>query len=189
MTTTLIEQFTHALTEFSSRVELVGDAQWSDPTPCTEWDVRTLVAHMVDEARWAPYLLSGGTVSDAGDRFAGDPLGDDPKAAWRESAGAAREAFAVDGALDRTVSVSSGEMGARDYLWEMTVDATVHAWDLARAIGADERLDPELVRRIHTQREKDPHAFVESGLFRPPVQVAAHADLQARMLGLMGRRT
>jgi len=189
MTTTLIEQYAHALTEFGSRVELVGDAQWADPTPCTDWDVRKLVAHVVDEARWAPYLLSGGRVSDAGDRFSGDPLGDDPAAAWRTAAAAARAAFAADGALDRTVSVSSGEMGARDYLWEMTVDATVHAWDLARAIGADERLEPELVRRIHTQREKDPDAYVESGLFGPPVQVAAHADLQARMLGLMGRRS
>jgi len=189
MTTTLLEQYAHALTEFGTRVDLVGDAQWSDPTPCKEWDVRTLVAHVVDEARWAPYLLSGGTVSDAGDRFSDDPLGDDPKAAWREAAAAARGAFAAEGALDHTVSVSAGEMGARDYLWEMTVDATVHAWDLARAVGADERLDPELVRRIHTQREKDPEAFVDIGLFAPPVQVAAHADLQARMLGLMGRRS
>lgn len=189
MTTTLIEQYAHALSEFGSRVELVGDAQWSEPTPCTDWDVRKLVAHVVDEARWAPHLLSGGTVSDAGDRFSGDPLGDDPKTAWSEAAAAAREAFAAEGALDHTVLVSAGEMGARDYLWEMTVDATVHAWDLARAIGADERLDPELVRRIHNQREKDPEAYVESGLFRPPVQVAAHADLQARMLGLTGRRS
>lgn len=193
MTTTLLEQYAHALAEFGSRVELVGDEQWSDATPCAEWDVRALVAHVVDEARWAPYLLSGGAVADAGDRFSGDPLGDDPKGAWRVASAAAREAFEAAGALDHTVSRglpgSSGEMAARDYVWEMTVDATVHAWDLARAIGADERLDPELVRRIHNQRERDPGAFVASGLFAPPVQVAAHADLQARMLGLMGRRS
>ncbi len=193
MTTTLLEQYAHALTEFGSRVELVGDEQWSDPTPCTEWDVRTLVAHVVDEARWAPYLLSGGTVAEAGDRFSGDALGDDPRAAWRDAGAAAREAFSAEGALDRTVSRclpgTSGEMGARDYLWDLTVDATVHAWDLARAIAADERLDAELVRRIHNEREKDPGAFVDKGLFAPPVQVAAHADLQARMLGMMGRRS
>jgi len=189
MSTTLIEQYDHALDEFGSRVELIGDGQWSDPTPCADWDVRTLVAHVVDEARWAPYLLSGGAVADAGDRFSGDPLAGDPKSAWREAAAAAREAFDADGALDQTVSVSAGQMGARDYLWEMTVDATVHAWDLARGIGADDRLNAELVRRIHTEREKHPGALVGSGLFAPPVQVAALADLQARMLGLMGRRS
>ena len=189
MSTTLIEQYEHAVGEFGSRVELIRDDQWSNPTPCTDWDVRTLVAHLVDETRWAPYLISGGTVADAGDRFSGDPLGADPKAAWRAAAAAALESFAADGALDRTVSVSSGEMAARDYLWDMTVDATVHAWDLARGIGADERLDQELVRRIHAEREKDPDALAETGLFAQPIQVAVHADLQARMLGLMGRRS
>jgi uncharacterized protein (TIGR03086 family) len=189
MSSTLIEQYEHALGEFGRRVELIDDSQWSDPTPCTEWDVRALVAHVVDEERWVPYLLSGGTVSDAGDRFSGDPLGSDPRAAWRSAASAAREAVVADGALDRTVSVSSGEMAARDYLWELTVDTTIHAWDLARGIGADDRLDPELVRRIHAEREKDPDALAATGMFAPPVQVAVHADLQARMLGLLGRRS
>jgi uncharacterized protein (TIGR03086 family) len=185
---TLLEQYDHALAEFGQRVEQVGDDQWSNPTPCTEWDVRTLVAHVVDEQRWAPYLLAGGTVADAGDRFAGDPLGDDPKGAWRTASGAAREAFEAAGALDHHVAVSWGEISARDYLWQMTVDATVHAWDLARGIGADERLDAELVRRIHAETEKDVESLAASGRFDPPVHVASHADLQARMLALFGRR-
>ena len=185
---TLLEQYDHAVAEFDKRVQQVRDDQWSAPTPCTDWDVRALVAHLVDECRWVPYLLQGGTVADAGDRFAGDPLGDDPKAAWVAASRAARDAFAAAGALDHTVSLSYGETSARDYIWEMTVDATVHAWDLARAIGADERLDPELVRRIHTEAEKDGESRAASGLYDPPVHVPAHADLQARMLGLFGRR-
>lgn len=186
---TLLEQYDHALAEFGSRVELVTDDQWSASTPCADWDVRALVAHLVDECRWVPYLIGGGTVADAGDRFAGDPLGDDPKAAWRSASEAARAAFAADGALDRTVVLSYGETSARDYIWEMTVDATVHAWDLARGIGADDRLDAELVRRIHLETEKDTDSLAATGLFDPPVHVPAHADLQARMLGLFGRRS
>jgi uncharacterized protein (TIGR03086 family) len=185
---TLLEQYEHALAEFGKRVEQVGDDQWSSSTPCTEWDVRRLVAHVVDEQRWAPYLLSGGTVADVGDRFADDPLGDDPKAAWRAASEAARDAFEAAGALDHHVVVSYGEISARDYLWEMTVDAAVHAWDLARGIGADDRLDPELVRRIHTETEKDVESLAASGRFDPPVHVASHSDLQARMLALFGRR-
>src|SRR5215210_3396819 len=145
---TLLEQYEHALTEFGNRVEQVGDDQWGNPTPCPDWDVRALVAHLVDEQRWAPYLLGGGTVADAGDRFAGDPLGDDPKGAWSAASAAALDAFSADGGLDRPVRLSYGEVSARDYIWEMTVDATVHAWDLARGIGVDDRLDPELVRRV-----------------------------------------
>lgn len=188
MSSTLLEQYDHALAEVTSRVEQVGDDQWGQPTPCRDWDVRRLVAHLVDEVQWVPYLLDGGSVDGAGDRFSGDPLGADPKAAWREHSRAARDAFNADGALDRTVSVSSGESSARDYLWQMTVDATVHAWDLARGIGADEQLDPELVRRIHHETEKDTESLAASGLFDPPIPVAGHADLQTRMLALFGRR-
>jgi uncharacterized protein (TIGR03086 family) len=185
---TLLEQFDHALSEFDRRVEKIGDDQWSAPTPCEDWDVRALVAHLVDECRWAPDLLSGGTVHDAGDRFVGDPLVDDPREAWRRASGEARRAFAAKGALDHTVVLSYGEASARDYIWEMTVDLAVHAWDLARGIGDDDRLDAELVRRIHTEAEKDVDALAESGLFGPPVPVPTHADLQTHMLGLFGRR-
>jgi uncharacterized protein (TIGR03086 family) len=186
---TLLEQYDHALAEFGSRVEQVRAEQWSASTPCADWDVRALVAHLVDECRWVPYLVGGGSVADAGDRFAGDPLGDDPKAAWREASAAARAAFGAEGALDGTVALSYGETSGRDYIWEMTVDAAVHAWDLARGIGADDRLDPELVRRIHAEVEKDAESLAATGMYDPPVHVPTHADLQARMLGIFGRRS
>lgn len=185
---TLLEQYDHALAEYDSRVSQIADDQWSEPTPCEDWDVRALVAHMVDECRWVPYLLGGGTPQEAGDRFAGDPLGDDPKAAWRAASSAAREALGAEGALDHSVTVSAGEISARDYLWQLTVDLAVHAWDLARGIGVDDQLDHELVRRIHAETEKDTETLAKSGQFHPPLHAPAHADLQTRMLGLFGRR-
>jgi uncharacterized protein (TIGR03086 family) len=186
--TTLLEQYGHAVDGFSARLAVVRDDQWAAATPCTDWDVRALVAHLADEQRWVPYLLDGGRVADAGDRFAADPLGAEPVRAWHEASAAARAAFAAPDALDRHVFLSRGEVSARDYLWEMTVDATVHTWDLARAVGADERLDQELVRRIHAEVDKSPDALAASGLFAPPVPVPAGADLQTRLLGLFGRR-
>jgi uncharacterized protein (TIGR03086 family) len=186
---TLLEQYDHALAEADSRVVQVREHQWSDPTPCTNWDVRALVAHLVDEQRWAPFLLGGGKVAEAGDRFSGDPLGEDPRGAWHRESGAARAAFHTDGALDRTVALSYGDTSARDYLWQLTCDLAVHAWDLARGIGVDERLDAELVRRIHHETQRQVDSLAASGLFDPPVPVATHADLQTRMLALFGRRS
>ncbi len=189
MSSTLLEQYEHAIAGVDERVALIGDDQWESPTPCRDWDVRALVAHLVTEVRWVPYLLAGGTIADAGDRFSGDQLGDDAKAAWRDASRAASEAVHAEGALDRTVALSYGETSARDYLWQMTVDAAVHSWDLARGIGADEQLDPELVRRIHHETEKDTETLAASGLFDPPIVVAGHADLQTQMLALFGRRS
>ena len=185
---TLIEQFDHALTEFASRVVLVAPEQWSRPTPCPDWDVQALVAHVIGQCRAVPYLLAGGSPTDARDSLAADASGADLLASWEAAAASARQAFAVDGALDHTVEVISGPQSARDYIWSLTVDLTVHAWDLARGIESDERLEPELVRRIHAEMVKDVDALMSGGRFDPPVPVPAHADLQARMLGLVGRR-
>ncbi len=189
---TLIEQLDHALTEFGTRVSQVGPDQWHEPTPLPDWDVRTLVAHVVDECRWAPYLLTGGSPAEAGDRFATDPLGEDPGAAWSAASTEAAGAFGREGALDQSVQVTAGEISARDYVWQLTVELTVHAWDLARGIGADDRLDPELVRRIHSEMAKDVDELTAKAAargFAPRIPMPAHADLQTRMLGLVGRRS
>ena len=183
-----LSRFACAMGEFDRRVRAVRPDQWQDPTPCTEWDVRALVDHLVVEQLWAPLLLEGATIADVGDRFDGDQLGDDPVAAWESAAAAAREAFATPGALRRSVELSYGHRPADEYCHEMTMDLTVHAWDLARGIGADERLDEELVHDVLGFIEPRVEELVGTGLFAPPVAVGEGADAQTRLLALLGRR-
>ncbi|MGH3852669.1 MAG: TIGR03086 family metal-binding protein [Pseudonocardiaceae bacterium] len=180
--------FSSALGEFDRRVRGVGAGQWGNTTPCAEWDVRALVNHLVVEQLWTPLLLDGATIDAVGDRFDGDQLGDDPVAAWASAAAAAREAFAAPGALRRSVELSSGPRSAEGYCQEMTLDLTVHAWDLSRAITADERLDAELVRGGLDFIEPHVERLAGTGLFAPPVAVSDGADAQTRLLALLGRQ-
>src|SRR6188472_1572852 len=62
---------------FAALVGEVGAAQWHDETPCSEWDVRRLVHHLLSEQRWVSPLLEGLTIEQVGDRFDGDLMGDD----------------------------------------------------------------------------------------------------------------
>ena len=141
----LAELHSRAVDGFGARVEAVAPGQWGDPTPCSDWDVRTLVNHLVNENAWTAPLFKGATIAEVGDRFDGDLLGDDPKGAWADSAVEAKAAVSEQGALARTVHLSFGDTPAPEYVMQLTADYVVHAWDLARAVGADERLDPELV--------------------------------------------
>ena len=66
-------------------------------------------------------------------------------------------------------------------------DVLVHTWDLARATGQDETLDPAEVRRMREGLEPMSDALSKSGHYNLPVAVPAGADEQTRMLALTGR--
>jgi len=179
--------FRRAHGHFGELVHAVGDDQWGAQTPCSDWDVRALVNHLVYEARWAVPLLEGQTIEQVGDRLEGDLLGDDPKSSYDA---ALRDASAAVTTTDlgSTVHLSYGDVPAQDYLTQLTGDFVVHAWDLARGIGADDRLDPEMVAFVHESAEPMADALAASGLFAPPVDVGDAADPQTKLLALFGRR-
>ncbi|MFF5175816.1 TIGR03086 family metal-binding protein [Micromonospora sp. NPDC000089] len=183
----LLETYRRSLAEFTDRVDQVSPGQWADPTPCPEWDVRTLVDHVVTEDRWTVPLLAGRGIDEVGDRFTGDQLGDDPLGAAWQAAAQAEVAATHPGALDRTVRLAAGDTPAREYLHQLVAEHLVHGWDLAVAIGADPRLDPDAVAacaRWFVGRSSD---YQRGRLIRPGVDVPAEADEQDRMIAAFGR--
>jgi uncharacterized protein (TIGR03086 family) len=182
------ELYGRALRAFARRVEDLGYGDWSRPTPCEEWDVRALVNHVTAENLWAVELLAGATSNDVGDRFDGDVLGGDPKASWREAAARALEATGRSGISSRMVQLSTGLVEPGEYLMQLFADHLIHAWDLARAVGADERLDPELVAACSSWFDAVEDEFRERGLIGPAVPVGPDADAEVVLLGRFGRR-
>lgn len=184
----VLERHAEALRLFGQYVHAVSDAQWEAPTPCSEWTVRDLVNHVTAEQLWIPPLVTDGrTVEDIGSTFNGDVLGTDPAAAWDEASAAAHTAFAVPGALNRTVRLSYGPALGSAYCSELIADCVVHTWDLARGIGADDRLPDGLVE--FSLKEVVPYAdgLAASGMYAAPVEIPAGADAQTRLLALLGR--
>jgi len=128
-------------------VEGIGDV-WAARTPCSDWDVRQLVNHVVGEDRWTSPLVEGLTIAEVGDSLDGDLLGDEPRLVARA---AAEEAVAaVDQRLPDggTVHLSYGEESLGEYLWQLTADHLIHGWDLAAATGQDRALDAGLVDAV-----------------------------------------
>ena len=176
-----------AVEEFDARVRAVGDDQWELPTPCSDWNVRQLVNHLVYEDRWTVPLMEGSTIAAVGDRYEGDLLGDDPKGAWAESCAEAVAAVQADGALERMVDLSSGPTPAGEYVSQLLADHLIHAWDLARAVGADERLDPELVEACAAWfTEMEPHYRAAGAVGERP-ETPPGADAQTTLLAAFGR--
>jgi len=172
---------------FGERVHTVGAGQWRLPTPCAGWDVAELVNHVVAENRWTEPMLEGRRIDEVGDRFNGDLLGDDPAAAWDDSASAATAAVGRPGAMEVTAHLSFGDVSGKAYTRQLFADLLVHAWDLARATGGDERLDPALVSACAEWFDAVEDDYRAAGVIGAPVAVPGDADAQSRLLARFGR--
>jgi len=178
--------FRRASDGYVQRAREVTGAQWSAPTPCSEWNVRTLVNHVAGEYLWLPELMAGKTVSDVGSRLDGDLLGDEPIEALASATRSAQAAADKPDSLTRTVHLSFGDVPGAEYLKQMAIDSVIHAWDLARAIGADETLDPELVDFAFDELRRVAEDWRAGGAFGPAKEPADGSN-QSRLLALTGR--
>jgi uncharacterized protein (TIGR03086 family) len=167
--------FERAATNAVALAEGVRTEQRHEPTPCAEWDVDALLDHMV---AGTGYLLGAlGLEGTTG-------------ATYRDAVARCVDALRQPGALEGTCMSPAG------FAWSIgeatagtAMDQLVHTWDLAVAIGADRRLDPELAETcIAMFVPQMPDVGRAAGFVGPEVAVPADASAQDRLLGAMGRR-
>ena len=184
----VVDLYGRSMEHFGSLLRSVTDEQWTTPTPCPDWSVRELANHVIGENRWVPPLMEGQTIDEVGSALDGDLLGDDPIGEWDSAAKAALSAVDDPGALQRIVHLSFGDFPGRMYIGQVLSDHVIHAWDLARAIGADEKLPPELVRFTYDELVPQFDLWRQAGAFGDKVEVPEEADLQTKLLAEAGRR-
>jgi hypothetical protein len=69
----------------------------------------------------------------------------------------------------------------------LTRDVLVHTWDLARAVGADDRLDARWCEDFYAALPNDPLELSAGGMFAAPVALGDDVDVQAKLLARLGR--
>lgn len=166
-----------------------ADGRWNAPTGLPGWDVRALVHHIVVEERWAPPLFAGLTIEEVGGLVDGDQLVPDPITAVRDAAGAALDTVREPGAMARPVHLSFGDFPGEEYARQLAADHLVHAWDLARALGVDDHLDPDAVQTVLEWFGTIEDTYRAMGVIGPRATVAGDADPQAHLLARFGRQT
>ena len=133
-------------------------------------------------------LLHGATAGETDALRALDHLGADPTAAFTGAADEMTAAFREPDALTRTVHHPAGDRTGQVLLAMRIVDFTVHGWDLARALGVDEALDPELVELLWVVLSAMEAELAAGGYFAlPPGPPDPGASRQDQLLRLTGR--
>lgn len=169
---------------FTALVLGVPAGHWDDPSPVKEWRARDVVRHLVE---WFPSFLEAGS----GIRLAQGPsVDDDPVGAWSV------QCDEVQAVLDDPARAEA--MLSNPHLGELPVeqaidrfytpDVFMHTWDLARATGQDETLDPQRCAALLAGMEPMEDLIRSSGQYGQRVDVPAGADAQTRLLAFIGRR-
>lgn len=165
---------------FTERLSAVGPQHWSAPTCCPAWDVAALVDHVIEVQRVIPRALGATGAVDA--------TGEDVPAVWSAVRSGADAALGVPGALEEVIDVEGGNMPARNALRLLLGDLLIHTWDLARAIGVDDRLLPEACAMVLANLEPMDGVVRGPGMYAPKLEPVAGADVQGRLLAFSGRK-
>ena len=169
---------------FTARVEAVPAERWESPSPCEGWTARDVVGHMVGNTGFFFGLVGK-------EPPAGPSVDEDPVAAWSLARDALQQA--LDDPQVAGLEYESKMMGGRG-TFEQAVDrfgnfdVLVHTWDLARAAGLDERLDPDEVHRLLEAVVPMDAMLRSPGVCGPKVDPPEGADEQTRLLAFLGRR-
>lgn len=179
MSTSEAERHRRVAATLTTRVRATSD--WDAPSPVAGWCARDVVGHLVT---WLPGFLAAGGVTLP----AGPPVDDDPVAAWEHQADAVQALLDAADAGREFVHPMVGAMPLAvcvDQLY--TSDVFMHTWDLARATGQDDRLDPRECEALLAGMEPMEQVLRASGQYGPRVPVDDDAPIQDRLLGFIGR--
>jgi uncharacterized protein (TIGR03086 family) len=177
------ERYDRVTAQFSERVRAVPPAAWDNPSPCDGWTAREVVRHLTE---WIPAFFGSQGVE-----FPAIPsVDDDPVGAWETVQTTIARALADPATAAKKVETPfSTQSLAETVDMIVTGDVFTHTWDLARATGQSETLDPEQLRRMIASVGTMPEEALRSeGMFGPAIHVAADADDQTKFLAYLGRR-
>lgn len=178
MYTTIVFGLEHVL-------RLVPADAWDNASPCEGWRARDVAGHAMGVVN---NVAARGGVGQVIDVFAdvGGIGGDDPLSTFRAMRDRYLAATDHPGALQTVITSSLGEVTLDQYIGMMCADTLVHTWDVARAAGVDDRLDPGAVRWVHTElAARDQPGIRKPGRYADAI--AFDGDEQARLIAFTGR--
>jgi len=180
--------FLRAVDQAVRLISVTDPGELDGPTPCPEYDVRTLIQHLLTVLRRITTVAQGRDALSVPGVTTGIPdaeLG----AAAVDDARRLAQVWTEDAVLDRMLTLPFGTMPGRAAAMAYTQELTVHSWDLATSIGRTDLLDDVLAEAMLGPARQFVSAETRGGPvpFGPVVDVPDDAPPYARLVGWLGR--
>ena len=160
--------------------------QFNASTPCSEWNVKSLINHNIKVSQAFYGMLTGSGRVNPFD-VSGPIPSEGAVAAFEGSTGALLEAIKAPGALEKVVDAPFGKMPGSQLIMIPFADLLIHKWDLAKATGQDSSMDSSMADACHALLAPMMDGLRSSGNFASEVTVPASASTQDRLLAITGR--
>jgi uncharacterized protein (TIGR03086 family) len=188
-TASMYALYRRTLSEVTELVSRVGDDGFDRRTPCTEWNVGQLLAHMIGQNVGFAAAVGSGDAPEASYRWP-DLTAAGAQAQWQQSADRLLAAFAAadpDAAVVlREFPPGRQQFRASQVLGIHLLDTAVHCWDLATALGEGYRPDEAVVRIVAEQARMIGGSGAANPVF-DPARPTDRTDPWAVALALLGR--
>ena len=168
-------------------VSNVSSDAWGNDTPCSDWDVKAVVNHIVYENVWMVALFNGRTIEEVGDEFEGDLVGDDPAGVYLRTANEVKAILAEPDAMSRTCQISSGPVTGAEYSKQLFLDTLIHGWDIAVGSKQNATLDDYLVNMCTPLAQEIAGNEGYRAAFNEATNGSSSDNPQTRLLALLGR--
>lgn len=188
---TIQQLFVRANEELKKVVDQIRDDQWEVGLPAGLSSKPTTLRgavnyHAYDDA-WVPDVLAGKTKEEVGSAYDFLLKTDDTKKEYAAYNLRAIEAVRGFDDLDKTVHLSYGDFSAAEYLQHITLFRGLRSYDIAKLIGVDTTMAPDLVDGLYAEYAPLAESFRRFGILPPALPIAEGADAQAKLLALVGR--
>lgn len=159
--------------------------QLASPTPCTEFNVKELLRHIIGGLQMLQTAASGGK----GKMPAEDIVGDDPAGQYAEGRTKLLATLKEPGVFDKTWSMPFGDMPGKMMAGIAFMEHLTHAWDVKKATGQDANLPDDLVNECLGLVTPMDAMLRMPGVCGPALEVPDSATPTEKLIAFMGRQS
>jgi uncharacterized protein (TIGR03086 family) len=157
-------------------------------SPCSAWNVRSLLSHTVAAIDAFAAAVDGGAGPTEQELFSGaDILGADPLVVVERSVERSQHAWATITDWQQPVATVLGEMPAEQAIGIITYSTLVHSWDLAVAVGRPVEFDEAEAELAEAVGMHLVPPLRQQELFGTEVETGTGASPTQRVVAFSGR--
>ena len=182
-----IEVYEGAVAQMQPIIGGIRPDQLTASTPCSKWDVQSLINHNIKVSQNVRSIITGGAGVDP--FSVSHPIpSEGAEVAFQASTNFLLAAVKGAGVLEKEVDTPFGRMQVGQFLMMPIADIVIHKWDLAKATNQDTSLDSGLAEVCYAVLSPAVEGGRQGGFFGPEVTIPISASIQDKLLGISGRQ-